>query len=54
VPADELDERRGERAPAPVAEGEAVVVKVLGTDERGRLRLSRRQAVGVDPVLIEF
>ncbi|MHC4897699.1 MAG: polyribonucleotide nucleotidyltransferase [Planctomycetota bacterium] len=37
-----------------VEEGSAVVVKVLGADDRGRLRLSHKQAVSVDTALIEF
>ncbi len=35
-------------------EGKAVVVKVLGADDRGRLRLSISAALGVDPALIQF
>jgi polyribonucleotide nucleotidyltransferase len=35
-------------------EGAAVVVKVLGADDRGRLRLSHRAAVGVDTARVEF
>ncbi|MHC4078544.1 MAG: KH domain-containing protein, partial [Planctomycetota bacterium] len=37
-----------------VEEGSAVVVKVLGADDRGRLRLSHKQAASVDTALIEF
>ena len=37
-----------------LSEGSAVVVKVLGADDRGRLRLSHRAADGVDVALIEF
>ncbi len=46
VPKAELD--------TPLEEGSNVVVKVLGADDRGRLRLSHRQAAQVDPALIEF
>jgi len=35
-------------------EGNEVVVKVLGADDRGRLRLSHKEAVGVDVALVEF
>ena len=37
-----------------LSEGDAVVVRVLGADDRGRLRLSIRAADGVDPARIEF
>ena len=37
-----------------VVEGTKVVVKVLGTDARGHLRLSRKRALGVDDALIEY
>ena len=32
-----------------VSEGDDVVVKVINIDEQGRIRLSRKQAFGVDP-----
>jgi polyribonucleotide nucleotidyltransferase len=55
VPRDELEERAGRRHPSEVvAENDEVVVRVLGLDERGRLRLSRRAAIDVDPALIEY
>jgi len=54
VPVEELD-RMPVRHPGDVArEGEEMVVAVLGADDRGRLRLSRRQALGVDEAQIEF
>lgn len=46
VPKAELDDQ--------LEEGATVVVKVLGADDRGRLRLSHRAAVGVDTALVEF
>ena len=54
VPIEELD-RQPVRAAGDVArEGDEMVVAVLGADDRGRLRLSRRQALGVDEAQIEF
>ncbi len=47
VPKDQISD------PPPV-EGAAVVVKVLGTDERGRLRLSIREGVDVDAARIDY
>ncbi len=54
VPIEELD-RAPVRHPGDIArEGEEMIVAVLGADDRGRLRLSRRQALGVDEAQIEF
>ena len=54
VPIEELD-RVPVRAASDIArEGEEMIVAVLGADDRGRLRLSRRQALGVDEAQIEF
>ncbi|MBL8737390.1 MAG: polyribonucleotide nucleotidyltransferase [Planctomycetes bacterium] len=54
VPVEELD-RVPVRAASDIArEGEEMIVAVLGADDRGRLRLSRRQALGVDEAQIEF
>ncbi len=54
VPIEELD-KAPVRHPGDIArEGEEMVVAVLGADDRGRLRLSRRQALGVDEAQIEF
>jgi polyribonucleotide nucleotidyltransferase len=54
VPVEELD-HRPVRHPADIArEGEEMIVAVLGADDRGRLRLSRKQALGVDEAQIEF
>jgi polyribonucleotide nucleotidyltransferase len=54
VPIEELD-RLPIRHPGDVTrEGEEMVVAVLGADDRGRLRLSRRQALGVDEAQIEY
>ncbi|MFY9341398.1 MAG: polyribonucleotide nucleotidyltransferase, partial [Planctomycetota bacterium] len=54
VPIEELD-RMPVRAAGDVArEGDEMIVAVLGADDRGRLRLSRRQALGVDEAQIEF
>ena len=44
VPQEELGE--------PVASGDEIVVMVLGADDRGRLRLSRKQALGADEAAI--
>ena len=46
VPSEELVQQAGQRVGDVVQEGDAVVVKVLGADSRGRLRLSCRQAAG--------
>src|SRR5690606_21370324 len=54
VPLEELVERPGQRATDAVQEGDSLVVRVLGADNRGRLRLSRRQAVGVPESDIVF
>ncbi|MBL8754009.1 MAG: polyribonucleotide nucleotidyltransferase, partial [Planctomycetes bacterium] len=54
VPIEELD-RQPVRAAGDIArEGDEMIVAVLGADDRGRLRLSRRQALGVDEAQIEF
>ena len=54
VPIEELD-RMPVRSVSDIArEGEEMIVAVLGADDRGRLRLSRRQALGVDEAQIEF
>lgn len=45
---------REEFAGAPPGEGDEILVQVLGVDDRGRLRLSAKQAVGTDPARIEF
>jgi polyribonucleotide nucleotidyltransferase len=54
VPVEELVDRSGQRPGDVVEEGDALVVRVLGADSRGRLRLSRRQAVGVDEGQVTF
>ncbi len=54
IPSEELDDQRPGRNQDVVSEGAEVVVKVLGVDGRGRLRLSRRQALGVDAAMIEY
>ena len=54
VPIEELDKDRVQRASDVAKEGEEMVVAVLGADDRGRLRLSRRQALGVSDAQIEF
>ena len=54
VPLEELDDRPV-RSPGDVArEGDEMVVCVLGADDRGRLRLSRRKAKGVGDDQIDF
>jgi polyribonucleotide nucleotidyltransferase len=54
VPVEELIDRPGQRPNDVVQEGDALVVRVVGADARGRLRLSRRQAVGVTEAQILF
>lgn len=54
VPIEELDKQHVQRASDVAREGEEMIVTVLGADDRGRLRLSRRQALGVDEAQIEF
>ncbi|MEQ1633140.1 MAG: polyribonucleotide nucleotidyltransferase [Planctomycetota bacterium] len=54
VPVEELDDKPV-RHPSDIArEGEEMIVCVLGADDRGRLRLSRRAAKGVGESQIEF
>jgi polyribonucleotide nucleotidyltransferase len=45
----ELENRRVDNVGDVVAEGDDVVVKVVNIDDQGRIRLSRKQAFGVDP-----
>jgi polyribonucleotide nucleotidyltransferase len=54
VPIEELDAQPVRHAGDIAREGEEMVVAVLGADDRGRLRLSRRQALGVDEAQIVF
>jgi polyribonucleotide nucleotidyltransferase len=54
VPIEEIDQERPKHPGEVLAEGQEVTVAVLGADERGRLRLSRRQALGVSEAQIEF
>jgi polyribonucleotide nucleotidyltransferase len=54
VPVEELDRAPVRHAGDIAREGEEMVVAVLGADARGRLRLSRRQALGVDESQIEY
>lgn len=54
VPVEELDKDFVGRASDIAREGEEMIVAVLGADDRGRLRLSRRQALGVGESQIEF
>lgn len=54
VPIEELDKQRVQRATDVAREGDEMIVAVIGADDRGRLRLSRRQALGVDEAQIEF
>ncbi len=54
VPVEELDQAPVRHAGDIAREGEEMIVAVLGADDRGRLRLSRRQALGVDDAQIEF
>ncbi len=52
IPSEELGPAAGPGKP-PVAEGDEIVVQVLGLDARGRLRLSRAAAAGVAEESIE-
>jgi polyribonucleotide nucleotidyltransferase len=54
VPIEELDRMPVRHAGDIAKEGDEMVVAVLGADDRGRLRLSRKQALGVDEAQIEF
>jgi len=54
VPVEELDKAPVRHASDIAREGEEMVVAVIGADDRGRLRLSRRQALGVDDAQVEF
>jgi polyribonucleotide nucleotidyltransferase len=45
----ELENRRVDRVTDVVSEGDDCVVKVINIDDQGRIRLSRKQAFGVDP-----
>ncbi|MGK0351860.1 MAG: polyribonucleotide nucleotidyltransferase [Planctomycetota bacterium] len=54
VPIEELANERLESASDVAKEGDEMIVTVLGADDRGRLRLSRRQALGVGESQIEF
>jgi polyribonucleotide nucleotidyltransferase len=54
VPIEELDKQPVRHAGDVAREGEEMIVTVLGADDRGRLRLSRKQALGVDDAQIEY
>ena len=54
VPVEELDKAPVRHAGDIAREGEEMIVTVLGADDRGRLRLSRRKALGVDEAQIEY
>jgi polyribonucleotide nucleotidyltransferase len=54
VPVEELDNKPLRHASDVAREGEEMVVCVLGADDRGRLRLSRKQALGVGDAQIEY
>ena len=54
VPIEELDDKPVRHAGDIAREGEELVVCVLGADDRGRLRLSRRQALGAGEAQIEY
>ncbi|MCU0863176.1 MAG: polyribonucleotide nucleotidyltransferase [Planctomycetes bacterium] len=54
VPIEELDRQPVRHAGDIAREGEEMIVAVLGADDRGRLRLSRKQALGVDEAQIEY
>ena len=48
----ELDRSRVERVEDICREGDEVVVKVINIDREGKIRLSRKEALGVDPSLV--
>ncbi len=54
VPLEELDKAPVRAAGDIAREGDEMIVTVLGADDRGRLRLSRRRALGVDDGQIEY
>ena len=54
VPIEELDDQPIRHAGDIAREGDEMIVCVLGADDRGRLRLSRRKAKGVGEDQIEF
>ncbi|MCR9247089.1 MAG: polyribonucleotide nucleotidyltransferase [bacterium] len=54
VPIEELAEEHIKRAGDVASEGDEMIVTVLGADDRGRLRLSRKRAIGVGDAQIEF
>jgi len=54
VPIEELANEHVAKASDVAKEGEEMIVTVLGADDRGRLRLSRRQAIGVGDSQIDF
>ena len=54
VPKDQLADGRVEKPGDVLSEGDAVVVRVIGADERGRLKLSIRAALGVDEARIDY
>jgi polyribonucleotide nucleotidyltransferase len=45
----ELEKRRVDKVTDVLSEGDEVIVKVINVDDTGRIRLSRKQAFGVDP-----
>jgi polyribonucleotide nucleotidyltransferase len=49
----ELDRERVQRPSDVVREGEEVLVRVMGVDDRGKLKLSRREALGVSEAEVE-
>ena len=54
VPVEELDDKPVRHAGDIAREGEEMIVMVLGADDRGRLRLSRRQAKALGDAQVEF
>jgi polyribonucleotide nucleotidyltransferase len=54
VPVEELDDQPIRHAGDVAREGDEMIVCVLGADDRGRLRLSRRKAKGLGEDQIEF
>jgi len=49
----ELDTERVQQTSDVVREGEKILVRVLGVDDRGKLKLSRREALGVTEAEVE-
>ena len=54
VPRDQLADGRVERPSDSFHDGDATTVKVIGVDDRGKLKLSIREAIGVDEARVDY